>query len=517
MKTFITALLVIMAAVPVAAGAVVPDPWYSDMSGHWSEPEVRVLWEEEVTDGHQFGSGSWMTAWFMPDQFITRAEHAMIMAKVFRLTQATGPSSRYTDVQPGLTLYGNKPAYGWVEASIRDTLVRQYPGELFWPSLYLERGDAVSSLVLALGLEPYALSLSPAQVELYLARFTDSSAMDPEIRHLIAAAVRLRILRGYPDNTLRLRSYLRRSEAASLIHRSCLFRITPPVSPFYPDGDGVDEEADLVLHTLKNRNASSWRVAIADNQDIEIWDVSGVGVPPPAVTWDGRSWQGQLLPPGTYFAQGAMTDLKGNSYEAVPVPVYLEQRTLIGMVDPPAGRSGDSIHLVCHTTGRPASVTMVHPLHLALAPVFPASSYTNQWHLLWQLGDEPAGPLPIQVIADFGATTRALTLLFSVVDDLTLTGWLEPDAVPAGTSITIHARTTGDVESVAVTGQQQTEFLEEGEDGRWISSWPIPLGTPPGEYGLLLTAHSSGGQRQVMLYYCVQGSLRDLVEFVLTD
>ncbi len=51
--------------------------WYRDVSpAHWAYHYIRVLWEEEVTDGWRSGGGSV----FLPDRDITRAEFTLMAA-----------------------------------------------------------------------------------------------------------------------------------------------------------------------------------------------------------------------------------------------------------------------------------------------------------------------------------------------------------------------------------------------------------------------------------------------------
>ena len=101
------------------------DPWYSDMPGHWSERYVRVLWSEDVADGYVVTR--WFrrdseryqktTSTFKPDEGATRAHHALLVAKVFRLLPFDNPVPTFKDVPRNYLAYRGKPGYGYVEAA----------------------------------------------------------------------------------------------------------------------------------------------------------------------------------------------------------------------------------------------------------------------------------------------------------------------------------------------------------------------------------------------------------------
>ena len=42
------------------------DPWYSDVSGHWAQEIIYVLWQEGVTDGFLFQWGRQAHPVFLP-------------------------------------------------------------------------------------------------------------------------------------------------------------------------------------------------------------------------------------------------------------------------------------------------------------------------------------------------------------------------------------------------------------------------------------------------------------------
>lgn len=513
----IAVLFLIWLLVGGVSSASAHDPWYSDVQGHWAEDSIRILWEEEVSDGYLDGPSPGEISWFRPNQHISRGAYAMLAAKVFDLTPVMNPTPSFNDVTPAFTLYGTKPAYGWLEAGASKGIIAGFPDGSFRPDAELLRGHAFAILIRALGLEPYASTLTDGQIQMYLARFTDSHQVDPSVVHLIATAIQLRILRGYPDGTLRLENSMNRAEAATIMRRSCLFRLTGPLEPFFPDGDGFDEEALVKTRVLKNRNAASWQLSVTDSRGVDIIAAQGYGQPPGEVTWDGRDSEGRRVPPATYFAQGWLEDEEGNRFDAVPVPLILAERTLVGYLAPSQAEPGDNIQVLAQTTGWPLSVRIISPMTWGLEAIHDTASYTNLWTKTAPLPALPPGQASLLLEADFGPVSRIVELVLEVQGSTGLQGWLVPDRVPAGATITIHARTWGAAERLTALGEHVDTDLVYREDSMWEGSFQVPLEAAPGDYWLDLTAVWPETTHQQQLYYSVEDSLRHQVEFRLSD
>ncbi len=499
------ALLLLICSIAHASG----DVWYVDVDGHWAAAAVRALWAEGVADGFGPSSGP---VYFRPDSAITRGEYAMLAAKVFDLDPWPTQNSTYADLGPDLLLYDDRPAFEYVEAAVRAGILAGICSEYFAPHDLLNRGTVVASLVGALGLESFALALTPEQISLYLSRFSDSGSIAPAIRPQIAAAVRLRILRGYPDGTLRLTGIINRAETASLVHRSCLFRISSPCCPIVHEANHYPA---MPIRSLRNRNAHSWVLEIVDARGLQILGLAGQAEPPGEFAWDGRDGLGRLMPPGLYFAGGVLRDLEGNTYQAVPAPVYIEGWSLIGFLSPLGGPAGTAVTITCTTTGRPHSVWLVNPDQVALEPAGSGGSHTDFWQGQWVAAGD--GPVTLTVEASFATGSRRLSLLFNVAEGTWLNGYLVPDILPAGATMEIYAQTVEGAAAVTAYGPHGPLALSRQQPQAWAGHYRIPLDAVPGHYTLLLEATGAMQSLSLELTYEVEGSLRDQVEMILTE
>ncbi|MEW5936052.1 MAG: S-layer homology domain-containing protein, partial [Bacillota bacterium] len=157
-------------AVAVPPGAAARDPWYEDVPERfWAYRQIRVMWEEECADGQVFTRWRW-TPWgdweetvsrFYPNDRISRAQYALLMAKTFRLQPSDDPYPTFSDVPRGSCLYGDKPAYGHIQALTARGWIVGAGGNQFLPHDFMERQHAVAILVRALGLGEFARAMSP--------------------------------------------------------------------------------------------------------------------------------------------------------------------------------------------------------------------------------------------------------------------------------------------------------------------------------------------------------------------
>ena len=346
----ILGLILVTCIAGLSSPAQAGDPWYLDVDHHWSRQYVRVMWEEGVTDGWLMSQGT--LAMFQPDRAITRAEYAVLLAKAFRQTPSSLPVP-YLDVPVTLTVYETKPAFGLISAAYHQGILTE-GGEFFLPRQHVSREVAVAFLLAGLGLEPYALSLSPSEVAMALFRFTDHYAVSSRFRPLLAAAAQLGIIRGFEDGTLRPHQLMTRAEAVVVVYRSCilLLRVTP--AAFSPDGDGLADSTEIFLDVLKNRNAIGWNLAITDRAGLVLRTFNPSpatpAAPPPSVVWTGTNSAGTLLPPGQYFARGWVQDRNGLIHWSAMQPVQLVDYRVWGHVLPAVVRPGATAGLHVHTS-----------------------------------------------------------------------------------------------------------------------------------------------------------------------
>lgn len=302
---------------------------------YWAAGEIYDLWTVGVTDGWTIGSGfNWWEA-FRPTTEMTRAEFAILLAKAFRLAPDPGPSP-FSDVPDTYVAYDDVRVVPWLRAAQRaGTLDGE--GPRFRPEAPVTREAAVAWLVRALELDPYAQSLSPADVGAILGRFRDHGQVTPTLAAELAAAVALDILRGYPDGTLRPAQALLRGEAAALVHRSAWVRAEADPAAITPDGDGHADATELVGHALQNGNIRGWRLWIEDAAGKTVrtfYGARSVRSPQYAETWDGRDDRGFAVPPGLYFVRAAIESDGALFRYSTPYPVRVANVWLTASLEP---------------------------------------------------------------------------------------------------------------------------------------------------------------------------------------
>jgi hypothetical protein len=505
-------LLVLLRAAP----AVAADAWYVDVSGHWAEPYISVLWAEGLTDGWEQGT----QVWFRPDTTATRAEYAVLLAKAFRLEPIAAPVP-YSDVGPATVINGVRPAYGFLAAAYARGILPAAPS--WYPHEGLTRAEAITLLVSALSLSTYAEALSPLDVALALYAFSDHHQVPDEARIPVAAAVRLGIIQGYDDGTVRPLRLMTRAEAVTMLYRSCvlLLRIDPPA--FSPDGDHIDDETLIVLDVLKNRNAHHWNLYITDSRGAVFTyfnHAPGATGPPPAqVTWDGRTTSGTVLPPGTYFARGWVTDRHNTVHWSVAQPVTLVEYRVWGHAVPGVIRPGDELALHAYTSAAASSVAWQGAVAPELPAVPVAGSGGREWlaRLLvptWY----PDGAHTLLVEARFasGAIRRAQAL-FVVSGELALTGWVHPDPCYPGQELTVGAEASPEVVAVRASFSDGERLELEFRDGHWQGGRVLPSTLEPGIQVVELEAVATGRRRCLQLVFNLEVDPRDGYTFIITD
>jgi hypothetical protein len=405
------------------------------MSKHWALYYVRVIWTEDVADGYvtSFRSS------FIPDQPCTRAQYAMMLAKVFRLKPLQDASQTFRDVTRDYYAYPKKRAYDYIEAAALEGFVVGFPGGWFRPNWGISRQDTVLALVRSLGLSAYAASLTPKEVERLLNRYKDWPAIYSEARPSVAAATRLGIIEGYPDGTFKPTRELTRAEAATVIYRSCLIRAEARPALFYPDGDGFDDWTEVFLYTLKNSNLSAWSLAFTDAGGAQVARFglgSFLGRPrdripaPVSVIWAGVNTEGRSLSPGTYFYQARVRDTAGLIHYSVLKPVSIGIRSLSASLSPQRVNPGDRITVSAETSGYAIGVALTLPggTITEMDPVLPIPSYTNSWTASFAVRPgQPAGLYQVAVTAAFQGPEKSVIIGYEVVRTGGLPGDFDPE------------------------------------------------------------------------------------------
>ncbi|MDQ7793030.1 MAG: S-layer homology domain-containing protein [bacterium] len=535
-RRFLRALMAVavVAALIAAAPAAAADPWYQDVYGHWAETYTRCLWEEGIADGSveyllTFTPG-WGLSWewqsrFFPDRAIDRAQFTMLLAKAFRLDPVSGQTG-FPDVPPGYRAYPGKDAQPYVDAARLAGLVKGYADGYFRPAQSITREEAVAILIRGLGLGEYAHSLPPEEITSLLSRFGDGHTVSPALRLEMAAAIKLKIIEGYPTipyRTVQPLNNLTRAEAATIVYRSCLLVLTASPNPFSPDADGVDDCTLVSVFTLHNRSIRAWEINVTDygGQILRCLGQGG-GQPPPVLVWSGVDNHGKVLPDGLYYLTGNVVDGNYQVHQAAMHPVRLEKKSLWGSLGPTLVRPGQVILVTAATTGGaywvkagPAPVTAIH-----LTPIGSPATGQN-WQGAFAVPiDAPDGTRPVALTAGFDRTQRSVPLAYTVYQPMSMVAGVVPDPAPAGTEATLWAEV--DFPATAVTGSVSGLPAfglapVPGHPNRWSASFAVHPNWPAGPRPVLVTGYMPGRSRTVEIAFRVERTGPLELQFFLDD
>ena len=499
---------------PVRAGQR-DEGWYRDVSpSHWAYHYIRVLWEEDVADGWR----SWGGSVFLPDREITRAEFVLMMAKAFRLSPVP-PRGVFADVPSSLLLYNRIPAAGWIEAAHRAGVVEGYPDGRFRPHDSTRRDHAVALLIRALGLREEARRLPEGEVGMLLGMFRDHRETDPSVVREMALAVKLKLIIGYPDGTLRPARRLTRAEGATVIYRSAALRLEAFPNPFSPDGDGFEDLVAIRTSSLRNRNSTRWGIVIGSLSGEEFRTFSGYGNPPGEIWWDGRTGGGWPVGRREVYYWGWLWDRQGNIIYAIKKPLRLIERTLTAYLSPGSAPPGGRVTVTARTTGHARSVTarLSGGPKVDLRPEEPPGSYARSWRgelpLPLDLAD---GEHRVEVEADFGPVKRRRELSLRVVDPLRLECSLQPPAAEPGTTVSFRAAPSPLIVRVRFFPPWRPELTLLPPS--WETRDRLPLDLAEGEYSIPCRGETADGRtKEGRVVLTVKSSSVRELQFILDD
>ena len=172
-------------------------PAFPDTKGHWAEETVTYMADNGYINGYEDGS-------FRPDNQITRAEFAAIMARI--LGENTPYQGSFADVS----------ASAWYAEAVQcayEAGIVSGDGVNFYPEHALKRGELAK---MAVGL--YQKLAGPA-AETTDAGFTDSGEFEEWEREAINAAYQLGFIKGMPDGSFQSKEPTTRAETAEILFR----------------------------------------------------------------------------------------------------------------------------------------------------------------------------------------------------------------------------------------------------------------------------------------------------------
>lgn len=165
-----------------------------DIGGHWAHDCIIALIENDVLIPSSNGS-------VRPEDYITRAEAAVLMGKALKLEESEAISTGYVDYVPTW-------ARGYVIATTEANVFKGYPGRVFKANKNITREEMTAVLIRAFrGDSNSSTTLN----------FTDSNDIAKWARGNVTKSVDEGIVTGYTDNTFKPKNYMTRAEAFTIV------------------------------------------------------------------------------------------------------------------------------------------------------------------------------------------------------------------------------------------------------------------------------------------------------------
>ena len=176
------------------------DSRFNDLVGHWSAPFVEALADKNLVKGFIDGT-------FKPDNQVTRAQFAALIAAAFSEQKATQPLIRFSDVSASF----------WAAQAIRSAqtkgFISGFPDGSFRPNAPMTRVQAIVALSNGLG-------LAGGRSESLLV-YGDRAQIPSYAIEAVAAATERQMVVSYPDaSQLRPLSPITRAETSALVHQA---------------------------------------------------------------------------------------------------------------------------------------------------------------------------------------------------------------------------------------------------------------------------------------------------------
>lgn len=169
---------------------------YRDLD-HWAHDCIITLLKHGVITGYPDNT-------IRPNNFITRAEAASLVAKGLGLELDEGYNNPYSDLLPVW-------ARGAILSTSEEGIFVGYPPDLFKPNQYITREEMTCILIKAFESK---LKESIEESEIF---FIDKEQISPWAEKFVLRAVQNDILSGYPDKTFKPRNNITRAEAFTII------------------------------------------------------------------------------------------------------------------------------------------------------------------------------------------------------------------------------------------------------------------------------------------------------------
>lgn len=165
-----------------------------DIGGHWAHDCIAALIKHGVLDPDSNGS-------IRPEDYITRAEAAVLIGRALELEPSNEISTGYVDAVPAW-------ARGYIISTGKAGVFKGYPGMKFKPNINITREEMVAVLIRA---------FKNNEMGDEALGFKDNDSIAKWARGYVASGAKHNIITGYPDNTFKGKGYITRAEAFTIV------------------------------------------------------------------------------------------------------------------------------------------------------------------------------------------------------------------------------------------------------------------------------------------------------------
>ncbi len=498
-----------------ARAALAADPWYGDTVAGWYRPYIYTLWQEGVTDGRVVSPDR---SYFYPDMNITHAQLAVLFCKVFGLEPKEPSVPSYPDVPRSYSIWGEKPAWKYIEGALAGGILFVPPGQYFLPSDPIRREDVMELFVRSLNLSDHAESMDEDEVNKWLKRFGDWWSISPDRRKPVACCIKFGLIEGFQNGTIGPRLYMTRAEAVTVMYRSCLIRADASKNVFSPDGDGIDDTVDFVLGYLSNRGISEWQMLVSDDQGtvVKTFNIKqSPGNPPTLITWDGVNDKGKVSANGTYYYQAWVKDRNNRQFFSVQKPLKLMAHSLTAELSPTICKDGGTLTVLA--TARPEALTVKAVFSNGREIALAKTSKTSWVSRITMNRNYPYGLQNLVVAATFPTAQREKQLSFTHESDLWLAPAITPNPTCPGATLSL---TCGAPEAVTQVKcnllGRNTTMTRDSQTGLWHGVCVLGVDTAPGLHPAIFTGVSGSQTIDETVILEVSDSLLIDLAYILT-
>ncbi|MGH1395335.1 MAG: glycoside hydrolase family 10 protein [Trichormus sp.] len=180
---------------------------FSDVQNHWARPFIEALAERRILNGYPNGT-------FRPDNSVTRAEFAAIVAAVFNVA-VKRPYISFRDV----------PATHWAAGAIKKAyetgFLTGYPNQIFGLNDRIARGDVLVALVSGLDI---ATRVKPDLLENLPQIYQDATTIPGYGRNAIAIATSTGLVASFPNTkVLNYTIAATRADVAVIVYQALVY------------------------------------------------------------------------------------------------------------------------------------------------------------------------------------------------------------------------------------------------------------------------------------------------------